>query len=189
MLQLFVLIAISGIAELSAETAELIVKADSMCESLCNLNTRRFCITGRCIPGTGYDSCELVLREEVLSWVEDEILFTEEVPRHLTCTLNHCDFTITSEFFADESGTLTLCVSTWEENGNPLFSDRFYFSGENPVACSIDGGELHLPSDDETLMGTARLNHFTDLLEAVDSMIIPAPPAFEERFNSAYRIN
>jgi hypothetical protein len=171
-------------AGLSPETLEYVETIDSLAAATDpSLATRTFLVTGPCIPGIGYETCELTVGETAIT----ELVGNEAVPAErvewMECRFTHAGFVVTSRYYLEACGEPVLCVSSWEggDGEPPLFSDRFYFGDGETVACAYGDGEVVEPSEEDLLRGAERLAHAEALLHACGTLSIPAPPMYMER--------
>ncbi|GEM_PF-3489472 len=182
-----------GTSGLPTETVDEVASIDLMVTEIESmyLPSRLFLATSPAFQGPGSSSTEVVLHEDRLSEIVDDMLIETDILRKMECSYNYAgSFRITATYYYDAEELLVLCISSWEERGESesLCADRFYYSGDQLLACSYDGYPLSVPSREDRDRGYSRLEHSEDILTEIAGLRLTAPSIFGERFDFVYSI-
>ncbi|MEA3266849.1 MAG: hypothetical protein U9P42_07890 [Candidatus Fermentibacteria bacterium] len=186
-----ILLLLPGTSELPSEIADAVASIDIMVSEIesMGLTSRPFRETNPSFQGPGSSSTEVILREDRLSEIVDDMLIETDLLRKMVCSYNYAaSFRISASYYYDTEENLVLCISTWEarDEVEPLCEDRYYYSGDEILACSFDGSPLIVPSGTNLDRGYARLEHSEYILTEIAELCLSAPSIFEERFDFVY---
>ncbi len=180
-----------GTSSLSPASTASVADIDLLFESLDQNHltpSRHFRGTLPPVQGPGYRSWEVFLYEDTEYELIEEIMFMQERLYRIEHLFHHSDYCITTSYFFDPDENPVLCISAWwlENDESPVFEDRFYFSGNDVLACCYDGEPLTTPSEDDIEKGIARLEYAQYILDCVNAPCPGSSPVFTEQFDYVY---
>lgn len=180
-----------GTSTLSPLSTNSVAEIDLLVESLDQNHLtpgRHFLGTLPPVQGPGFRRWEVFLYEETEYELIEETTFMQERVYRIEHLFYHSDFCITTSYFYDPDENPVICISAWwlENEEFPVFEDRFYFSGNDVLACSYDGEPLTVPSENDIEKGIYRLEYAQYILDCVNAPCPGSSPVFLEQFEYVY---